>query len=380
MWFLQGNAEFGDLFPKPTKRTSAPRKFAEPGSVLLSVRAPVGATNLAPERIAIGRGLTALVPKAAIHPRFLLWLLRGHREDLVCQATGTTFSAVTGKVVRGLEVTLPPLEEQLAIVATVEHCMRAIDRGTSRVGVGLQRIEALRAAVLRDAFDLELDTAALGELADIASGVTKGRKLTEPTVETPFLRAANIRDGFLDLDEIHTIPATTSEVQRLELQAGDVLLVEGSGSPARLGQGWIWDGQIERCIHQNHVFRARPDRARVLPRFLAWVLQSPRSRAYFRSVTKTTSGLATINRRQVLAAPVPVMPLERQEGVVAHVEEQLAAAHRLASALSKAQQRAERLRTAVLHRALSGQLTERLCTLTPVHETLRRNRSSGIAS
>jgi type I restriction enzyme S subunit len=101
--------------------------------------------------------------------------------------------------------------------------------------------------------------ASLDMLGDIASGVAKGTKRNGKTDvrEIPYLRVANVQRGYLDLSEIKTILATERDIEELKLQKGDVLFNEG-GDRDKLGRGCVWQGEIENCIHQNHVFRMRP--------------------------------------------------------------------------------------------------------------------------
>ena len=93
--FLQGKAEFGKLYPTPAKYCSRPSKIAKPGAVLLSVRAPVGPTNVTPNECCIGRGLAAIQPIGDIPNRFILWALRHHAPALVKSGSGSTFAAVS---------------------------------------------------------------------------------------------------------------------------------------------------------------------------------------------------------------------------------------------------------------------------------------------
>ena len=98
----------------------------------------------------------------------------------------------------------------------------------------------------------------LGEIAEVVGGVTKDtKKQSDPALpEMPYLRVANVQRGYLDLREITKIRVPESTLAKLRLLPGDVLLNEG-GDRDKLGRGWVWDGQIPNCIHQNHVFRAR---------------------------------------------------------------------------------------------------------------------------
>ncbi|MEO6823891.1 MAG: restriction endonuclease subunit S [Nitrosospira sp.] len=117
--FFQGKAEFGAIYPTVAKYCNAPNKIALPGATLLSVRAPVGPTNLAKEMCCIGRGLAAIQPVGGISPIFVLHLLRSIETDLSKEGTGSTFAAINKRFVEELEFGLPPLNEQHRIVAKI---------------------------------------------------------------------------------------------------------------------------------------------------------------------------------------------------------------------------------------------------------------------
>jgi type I restriction enzyme S subunit len=110
----------------------------------------------------------------------------------------------------------------------------------------------------------------LGEIGEIAAGITLGRRLPaqEQTRKVPYLRVANVKDGFLDLAQVNQIEATDSEIERWRLLRGDLLLTEG-GDPDKLGRGTVWRDEIPGCIHQNHIFRVRLDPERYAPEFIA---------------------------------------------------------------------------------------------------------------
>lgn len=216
-----------------------------------------------------------------------------------------------------IPVTMPPIDEQRRIADLLTAIGQA--EGASRLlEVEAQRL--LRALLHTAIGDEDWDARTLGQVADIRSGITKGRKAKGALVPRPYLRAANVQDGRLDLDDVQTIDVTEEEARRYLLRSGDLLLVEGSGSRARLGTGWVWEGQVEGCLHQNHVFRARPDTDVVLPAFLAYWVTSSYARGYFAGCTKTTSGLATINKSQVMALPIYVAPLGEQRALVARLD------------------------------------------------------------
>lgn len=129
MEFHQGKVYFGeDYIQKSPQTTTAPTKLAEPNSVLLCVRAPVGIVNITDRELCIGRGLCDVIPLAGMNERFTLYLLRCFKDIFIKKATGTTFVAITGETVKNQVVPLPPLAEQDRIVAKIEELLPYVDR------------------------------------------------------------------------------------------------------------------------------------------------------------------------------------------------------------------------------------------------------------
>ena len=158
--------------------------------------------------------------------------------------------------------------------------------------------------------------AKLDQIAVVQTGVTKGRKVSDDEgIEIPYLRVANVQDGYLDLSEIKTIIIKKKEIERFALKKGDVLMTEG-GDIDKLGRGFMWEGQIDPCVHQNHVFAVRPNPEVVTPKFLTFYVQSSQAKAYFLSVGHRTTNLASINSTKLKALPICVPSLEEQAEMV----------------------------------------------------------------
>lgn len=119
--FYQGKADFGEWFPKTRMWCSVPVKVSQPGDVLISVRAPVGPTNLCQEVSCIGRGLGAIraMPKK-LDSLYLIHFLRGHESKIASLGRGSTFSAITRGDLEDIEIPLPPLAEQKRIAAILD--------------------------------------------------------------------------------------------------------------------------------------------------------------------------------------------------------------------------------------------------------------------
>lgn len=163
----------------------------------------------------------------------------------------------------------------------------------------------------------------LGEAAEIAAGITLGRKTAETElIQVPYLRVANVQDGRLDLSDVKLVAATRREIAKWELKDGDLLLTEG-GDPDKLGRGTCWRLQLPLCIHQNHIFRLRFSADRYDPDFVSYQIGSPYGKSYFLANAKKTTGIATINQRVLAAFPLLSPPLPTQQSLVNRLKARL---------------------------------------------------------
>lgn len=158
----------------------------------------------------------------------------------------------------------------------------------------------------------------LASVAHIQTGIAKGAKKLKNLVELPYLRVANVQDGHLDLSHIKTIEIDSAQIERYRLQVGDVLLTEG-GDFDKLGRGAVWKGEIDKCVHQNHIFVARPKPEVLLSDFLTLLTGSHYGKAYFRKCSKQSTNLASINSTQLKAFPVLLPSLFEQQAITSMV-------------------------------------------------------------
>jgi len=118
--FFQGKADFGEFYPVTRLWCSEPSKEAEANDVLISVRAPVGPTNLAPVRCCIGRGLSAIRTESKLDHMFLLYYLRSIESRIAASGRGSTFGSITQNDLKELPIPLSPLPEQRRIAAILD--------------------------------------------------------------------------------------------------------------------------------------------------------------------------------------------------------------------------------------------------------------------
>ena len=119
--FHQGKLFFGNKFLKHSNLfTTSPIKIAKPGSILMSVRAPVGDTNITDRAVAIGRGLCSILGQNPTQTQFIYYYLKAFVNIIKRKSTGSTFEAINTNDVISFPIPIPPLSEQERIVAILD--------------------------------------------------------------------------------------------------------------------------------------------------------------------------------------------------------------------------------------------------------------------
>ena len=155
----------------------------------------------------------------------------------------------------------------------------------------------------------------LKQTSSIQTGIAKGKDLSqvEGKIKVPYLRVANVQDGYLKLDTVSEIEIKTEELNRYRLQSGDMLMNEG---------GAIWRGQVENCIHQNHVFAVRP--TLVEPEWLNWLTQTEYAKFHFYRVAKQSTNLASISSTNIGELPMVVPPEMDRSSIINFLDHETA--------------------------------------------------------
>ncbi|MDT7837477.1 restriction endonuclease subunit S [Aquabacterium sp. OR-4] len=263
-----------------------------------------------------------------VHMRWLAnWLANAPtRAEISALATGSSGSMknISKEQFLNLAVTVPPLDEQRRIARILTAWDDAIVVAGALWAKRMEQARLVRETLIGTA--LRHARVPLADVADVRTGLAKGKTGQRDAIKVPYLRVANVQDGRLDLSEVKLIEVAREHVSRYALQAGDVLMTEG-GDFDKLGRGTVWSGEIDPCLHQNHVFAVRPKLGRVLPGFIAAMAASDHGRSYFLSCAKRSTNLASINSTQLKALPIPLVPIAEQERIVAIVDAAMQVAH-----------------------------------------------------
>lgn len=281
--------------------------------------AGIGRTTLLPAKSSVIGTMQYLLPKDNVLPEYLCYVVRHmHLEKYF---SGATIPHIYFRDYKNEEFNLESLEKQAEIIDILSRTEKVIaSRQLELNALG----DLIKARFVEMFGDMLINPKGLSEkrldsLADIVSGITKGRKVkSDELYEVPYMAVSNVKDGYIDWTTVKTIMATAAEIDQYRLMPGDVLMTEG-GDPDKLGRGAIIHEPPQDCIHQNHIFRVRLKQDILLSVFMAQYLQQQKAKRYFLGCAKQTTGIASINMRQLSALPVLVPPMKEQEEYAAFV-------------------------------------------------------------
>lgn len=250
--------------------------------------------------------------------------------QLELEATGVTRYGLPKDAIGLAILPLPPLPTQLRIANYLDRETARIDGLIAEKERMLALLEEKRAALISRVVTRGLDSNAplkpsgqewLGEipahwglqrlkqLAEVRGGLTLGKQYSGELLEYPYLRVANVQDGYLKLDDVLKVEVPASEAASNLLVYGDVLMNEG-GDIDKLGRGCVWRDEISPCLHQNHVFAVRPHS--VDSDWLALWTSTIQAKRYFESRAKRSTNLASISGSNIKELPVPLPPVNEQ--------------------------------------------------------------------
>ena len=393
--FFQGKADFGELYPTVRIYCSQPTKIAEKDDILLSVRAPVGPTNLSPGRVCIGRGLSAIRPSSDINLRYLLYYFRFFEAQLSAKGTGTTFKAITQATIKNLDVPVPPLPDQEHIVSRIEELISQLDASVAELKTAKERLKVYRQAVLKEAFegrysrawrknhpeyspqnDLDSikftepifkDTSGdeneiclslpetwvkvrLGEIFEVEVGATPSRQKTEYwNGEIPWVSSGEVH--------FDTISRTNEFITQEGLKhASTNIQPVGTVMLAMIGEGKT-RGQAAllhvEAAHNQNTAAILVSKTSCEPKYVYYFLM-----LNYENTRRVGSGnnQKALNKERVRALRFPFTSFEEQSLIVQEIESRLSVCDSIQKTVDTALRQAEALRQSILKKAFEGKL------------------------
>ncbi|HCI8488510.1 TPA: restriction endonuclease subunit S [Klebsiella pneumoniae] len=361
--FFQGKAEFGKLYPTPRKYCTKPTKIASAGDILLSIRAPVGPTNIATETTAIGRGLAAISAHSGLtDPKYLLYYFRCIEPWLSTQGTGSTFKAISGQFIKELKAPLPSFAEQKIIAEKLDILLAQVDSTKARLEQIPQILKRFRQAVLSAAVsgaltnawrknkEYQYDSLELGTLAKFID--YRGKTPTKTDSGIPLITAKNIRQGYISKEPREYIAEADYEkwMTRGIPSVGDVLIT------TEAPMGYIANINIEGkfALAQRAICLQFKD---PINSFFASIYMQ--SSIFQQQLNENATGSTVKGIKASLLKKIKITfpPLSEQHEIVRRVEQLFAYADTIEKQVNNALARVNNLTQSILAKAFRGELT-----------------------
>lgn len=409
--FFQGKANFNDLYPTPRIWCSEPCKVANKDDVLISVRAPVGPTNLASEECCIGRGLASIRPLGDIDPKFILYLIRTFEKDLARMGTGSTFEAITSINLKQFLIPLPPLAEQRRIVAKIEKAQVSVNAIRNCLIHSTTHLSNFKASILKSGIfgeltrqwrnennvepasmllesvnierrktcstrmqksikkynnpqQLEEDNlpilpstwawASLDQLVKEGCPIVYGVIKPGPDIKNgvPIVKVNNITDGeTIDFAQLCKCAKDRVEMfPRSVLSEGD-LLISKDGSIGRVG---IVPKELEGGNITQHVIKVTVHPFIYTP-YIMLVIQSPFVQEWLMKKTKGVA-LQGVNVEDFRKLPVSIPPYQEQQEIANMLNVEIAHYQNIETQILMSLKKTEQMVQSIFNQAFSGRL------------------------
>jgi len=312
--FLQGCAEFGARHPTPQFYCNPPLRTARAKSILISVRAPVGDMNIADQDYCIGRGLGAVAGTHA-DTAFLFYSMEHHRRQLQRVAQGSTFEAIGSRELRGMRLPIPsrPIQERIAEILTT------VDNQIEKTEALIAKYQAIKQGLMHDLFTRGVDehgrlrptrdeapqlykeselgwipkaweTTRVDDLGEVRLGRQRSPKHQSGRFTTPYLRVANVFDGWFALTDVLEMDFTPTERETYSVTVNDIFLNEGQ-SLELVGRSARFDGPDGKYCFQNTLVRFRANDENI-PCFWEGVFKYWLDTGRFQTVARQTTSVA----------------------------------------------------------------------------------------
>ena len=309
--FFQGNADFGERYPVTRVWCNAPTKIAQPEDILISVRAPIGALNFAKEECCIGRGLAALTPdRSKVSLEFVYWLLKGKKAELNSKGTGSTFKAISRKVLEETMVPAIDFDKQHEYAEILEKIYNVIQKRKEELSALDDLIKARFVELFGDpnTNDMRWTMGVINDIGTCVAGATPSTKVDEYWVDgtIPWMSSGEVNKGrVFETDTFITQLGYDNASTKLVPPKTVVLAMAGQGKT----RGMSAITEIELCTNQSICSIVNNDKvdAEYLLCFLRLQYKE------LRGASTNTDGRGGLNLKIIGNYPIMIPPIEMQK-------------------------------------------------------------------
>lgn len=359
-----GDGEFKDKSSKYITLETAERlhcTFLEKGDILIArLPEPLGRACIFPLE---GAYITAVdiailrIKDISINPQYIMYLINSStfRSQIKQYESGTTRKRISRKNLEKIEFSLPNLEIQNRIVARIEELFSKLDKAVDTLKTTKEQLAVYRQAVLKKAFESKANAskAKLSSIGEICLGRQRSPKNISNEYPTKYIRAANITENGLKLDDILEMEFTPSERKKYYLKSGDIVVSEASGSAKQVGKPAIWKNEISKCCFQNTVIRLRltADYSDYVFWYLKYLYLSGK-------IAKLVGGVGInhLGAKKFSDIEIPIIDLTAQLNVVQTIEKKMSQYDSVCETIDTALAQADAMRQSILKQAFEGKI------------------------
>ena len=317
--FYQGNADFGEIHPQTRIWCSAPVKIANKGDLLISVRAPIGALNIATEQCCIGRGLAALTPKLdKCRIKYIYFAIQSQINFLIANGTGSTFKSVNKNTLENLLIPVSSLNKQDEIVNIFEKLNNIINKRKEQLLLMDNAVKSRFIEMFGDVIhnSKKWQNCLFSEITSSRLGKMLDAKQQTGRNSYPYLANFNVQWFRFNLKNLNKMDFDEKDRSEFELCEGDLLVCEGG----EIGRCAVWHNELQPCFFQKALHRVRCNRQIILPDYLSWWFRYNCDYGGFAALAGSKATIAHLPGTKLKQLQVVVPPVELQEQFVAFVK------------------------------------------------------------
>lgn len=283
--------------------------------------------------------------------KYLYYYLLFQRPNLIKQGVGGAQPNISQTILKKLEISYPDsITEQQCIVARIEELFSELDKAVDTLKTTKEQMDVYRQAVLKKAFESKANAskAKLSSIGEICLGRQCSPKNISNEYPTKYIRAANITENGLKLDDILEMEFTPSERKKYYLKSGDIVVSEASGSAKQVGKPAIWKNEISKCCFQNTVIRLRltADYSDYVFWYLKYLYLSGK-------IAKLVGGVGInhLGAKKFSDIEIPIIDLTAQLNMVQTIEKKMSQCDSVCKTIDTALAQADAMRQSILKQA-----------------------------
>ena len=267
--FFQGKADYGEKYPSVRYWCTEPTKISLPNDILISMRAPVGPVNINIVESCIGRGLSAIRVKKNVSRDFIYFWLKQNQHIIAAKETGSTFKAITQKILNEIVVPFPCYSDQLQIANLLSKAENLIAQRKESIRLLDEFLKSTFLEMFGDpiANKKKWNLLQVSDYGESRLGkMLDGKKIIGNNLK-PYLRNSNVLWFGFKLDDLLEMDFDEKDRVEFSLRNGDILMCEGG----EIGRCAIWKDELEECYFQKAIHRIRLNKVIALPEYFVYM-------------------------------------------------------------------------------------------------------------